>query len=298
LSVVLWFSIREALTEEFPGYKIPLIVKAPEEMVVVKKRVDTVNITLRGPRNLRLESFKDIKAEYRIKDAGRAGEYSFFLSPSDINNPPGTKVVSIEPSEIKVELDKIIKRKLPVEPEIIGEPAAGYKLDKEKIKLDPNTCLISGPKRIINSITYIKTKPIDVTGRIRPFTKRVELERLVEGQPAAQELIELTIPIEEDYTRKEFKDISLHILGGPLESFRVKTSPEKVNLILGGKRPVLDKLNPAELITYVKISGLKKGKYQLPMQLILPGETVLLSEVPVIDVEVEDLLTPRLEKEE
>ena len=275
-----------------------MIVKAPEEMVVVKKRVDTIKITLRGPRNLRPESFKDIKAEYQIKDAGRAGEYSFFLSPSDINNPPGTKVVSIEPSEIKVEVDKIIKRKLPVVPQIMGEPAAGYKLDKEKIKLDPNTCLISGPRAIINSLTCIHTKPIDVTGRIRPFTKRVGLERLVEGQPAARELIELTIPIEEDYTRKEFTEVPLHILGGPVESFRVKTSPEKVNLILGGKRPVLDKLNPSELIAYVKIAGLKKGKYQLPLQLILPAETVLLSEVPVIDVEVEDILTPQLEKEE
>ena len=275
-----------------------MIVKAPEEMVVVKKRVDTVEITLRGPRNLRPESFKDIKAEYRIKDAGRAGEYSFFLSPSDINNPTGTKVVSIEPSEIKVEIDKIIRRKLPVEPEIIGSPAAGYKLEKEKIKLDPNTCLISGPRAIINSLTCIHTEPIDVTGRIRPFTKRVELERLVEGQPVAQELIEITIPIEEDYTRKEFNEVPIHILGGSVESFRVKTSPEKVDLILGGKRPVLDGLNPAELIAYVKIAGLKKGKYQLPLQLILPGETVLLSEVPVIGVEVEDLLTPRLEKKE
>ena len=264
---------------------IPLKVEMEsEQMTVSEISVRVVEVTLSAPRALIVNlASQDIQALHKIgSEVKTAGEYSFRLEPSEIRLPSfQIRVIRIVPETVTVKLDELMVQKLEIKPDFVGEPAIGYTLLTEEIRMDPNAILTQGPKGVLEQMTTALTEPIDLVGRIRSFHRTVEV-KLPPGMKAMSEsLVNVYVPIREEFGEKEFTDVPVRILRGPAASGVVDVSPDKVSFVLKGSKIYLEKMTLETLLAYVDLGNLKKGDYELPLQVVLPENVTLKDKEPV-----------------
>lgn len=268
---------------------VPLkITLENEQMTVSDVSARVIEVTLSAPRALIVNlASQGIQVEHQIsKEIKTAGEYSFRVEPSEIQLPSfQVRVISIRPASVTVKLDELIAQKLEIQPDFKGEPAIGYKLLDTEVRVDPTAILAQGPKGVLEKMTVAKTSPIDLVGRIRSFHRTVEVLLPASVKPMGASLIEVYIPLREEFDEKEFKDVPVSVLRAPGTDGDVKLDPDKVNLVLKGSKRYLEKLVPEKILAYIDLGDSKTGEHELPLQVVLP-ETVSLKEKQPIQVKV------------
>ena len=288
LAITLWFYVAGEQNENLEK-KIPLNIKPPQGMIITKRSTSKVDVLFRGSKN-RLASIPlDIAIYYEIKNVHKLGEYNFSISSNKIDVPSGVKVVHIKPSVVTVTLDKLTTKWLAIKPNVEGKAGKGYRIVHEKIKLNPNISLIEGPEKILKGLDFIYTSPIRVRGYTRSFTQRVSLEPLVKGQLPSLDIVEVVVPIEEEFVNKNFKEVPVNFLVSSEKSYSIHPSISSIDIILTGRRNDLDELNNENILAFVDVTDLNPGKYELPVQIKLPNNIFLLSDVPLIKITVKDV---------
>lgn len=285
LAVGLWYyAVGEESIEV--TRVIPLRVQmANPKMLVSEISVKALRVTFSAPRSLIANiASQDIQAVHKIgEDIKTTGEYSFRVEPSEIRLPNfQMRVAKIVPEAVTVKLDEVVVQKFEIQPDFVGEPAFGYKLLSEEVRLNPNALLVQGPKGVLESLKTIKTEPIDLIGRIRSFNRTVRVKLPPTVKPMSESLVDVLIPIREEFDEKEFKDVVVRVLNVPDGNQAYEINPEKVTVVLKGSKRLLEKFSSENLLAYVDPSGLKKGEYELPLNIILPEEVSLKDKKPLI----------------
>ena len=264
---------------------IPLKIQmVSPQMTASEISTKVVQVMLSAPRTLIVNlASQDIQAVHKIDpEIKSAGEYSFRLEPSEIRLPNfQIRVVKIVPETVTVKLDELIVQKLEIQSDFVGEPAVGYKLLADELRMDPNAILTQGPKGVLEKMKFAKTEPIDLVGRIRSFYRTVEVKLPPGVKPMSESLVNVYIPIREEFGEKEFKDVPVRILRSPAASGVVDLSPDKVTLVLKGSKLYLEKLASETLLAYVDLADLKKGDYDLLLQVVLPENVSLKDKEPI-----------------
>ncbi len=266
---------------------VPLKVQmANPKMTISDISTQVVQVTLSAPRAMIVNlASQEIQVVHQIgADIKTAGEYSFRVEPGEVQLPNfQIRVMRIIPETVTVKLDEVIVQKLEIQPDFVGEPAIGYKILQEEIKMDPNAVLAEGPKGVLEKMTSAKTDPINLVGRIRSFNRTTRIQLPKNVKPVSGSLVDIYIPIREEFDEKEFKDVPVRILKGPETNGNgAELDPEKVSFVLKGSKRVLEKLQPETLLAYVDISGLKKGDHELPLQVVLPEALSLKEKQPIM----------------
>lgn len=264
---------------------IPLKVQVADAgMTVSEISAKSAQVTLSAPRALIVNlASQDIQAVHKIgSEIKTSGEYSFRIEPSEIRLPSfQIRVLKIIPETVTLKIDEVIVQKLEIQPDFVGEPAVGYKLLTDELRMDPNAILAQGPKGVLEQMKSAKTEPIDLVGRIRSFHRSVEVKLPASVNPMSESFVSVYVPIREEFGEKEFKDVPVRVLRAPSASGVVDLSPDKVLLVLKGSRLYLEKLTPETLLAYVDLADLKKGDYTLPLQVVLPENISLKDKEPI-----------------
>jgi YbbR domain-containing protein len=264
---------------------IPLKIQmSSAQMTASEISTKVVQVTLSAPRTLIVNlASQDIQAVHKIgPEIKTSGEYSFRLETSEVRVPNfQIRVVKIMPETVTVKLDELIVQKLEIQPDFVGEPAMGYKLLVDELRMDPNAILAQGPKGVLEKMKFAKTEPIDLVGRIRSFYRSADVKLPLSVKPMSESLVNVYIPIREEFGEKEFKDVPVRILRSPAASGVVDLNPDKVTLVLKGSKLYLEKLAPETLLAYVDLADLKKGDYDLSLQVVLPENVSLKDKEPI-----------------
>lgn len=292
LAVVVWLYASGEERVEVSKI-IPVRFEAPSKtMKVLDNSLKSVKVTMLVPRNiLSSVSSAELSAYHKIKDVNRAGEYSFLVNRQDFDLPPGNiQITKIEPEVIKVALDEVVSIKLPVEPNFLGEPGIGYAVDKENIMLDPNAAMIEGPKSKIERMTTVFTEPIDLVGRTRSFSKKIQLMLDPDLKSVISPLlIDIYVPIKEEFSDVNVPDLKISVLSSPDQSYKVELDPSVVTVTLKGPLASFEGFDPKTILAYVNIQNLKEGDYSLPLELKLPSRVSLKGDPPLVKVRLEKL---------
>ncbi|HEY4230670.1 MAG TPA: CdaR family protein [Thermoanaerobaculia bacterium] len=168
---------RERISER--SYRIPLsIVNIPTGTIIVSPVPDGVDVRVRGSFTA-LRQLEPAKLEAVVDLLGASqGEKRYPLAPEDINVPRGVEVIAIAPPEIRLSLDAVADRVLPIVPEVTGTPANGSQI--EEIVAEPRSGRVQGPARTLARLTSLRTEPVSVDGREASFTAATT----VAAQPA------------------------------------------------------------------------------------------------------------------
>ncbi len=171
IAILIWFVFaaqqRERISER--SYGIPLsVADLPERTVIASPLPPTVEVRLRGPFTaLRQLDPSKLEAVIDLTDVPR-GERIYRLAPEDINVPKDVEVIAISPSEVRVALDSLAEKTLPIATRLTGEPAPGRVV--EEASVEPRSARLLGPAAALAKMTSVETDPVSLAGRAASFS--------------------------------------------------------------------------------------------------------------------------------
>ena len=171
IGILVWFVLsartRERISER--SYRIALsVVNIPPRTIIASPLAAAVDVRVRGPFTaLRQVDSTKLEAVVDLQGAER-GEKIYRLSPDDINIPPEIEVVSISPGELRIVLDAVADRVLPIAANLTGAPAAGYTV--ADVAVAPRSARVEGPAATLSQMKTITTDPVSLEGREASFS--------------------------------------------------------------------------------------------------------------------------------
>ncbi len=190
--------------------------------------------------------------------------------------------MKIEPDVVEVSISLTRgypEKQLTVKPKIVGKPAPGYYISE--ILSSPDELKIFGNYSKINSIEFLETIPIDVSGITKTLSVKVpptldEGLNIVEGEV---ELVEVAIQVKEVIIDKTLKNIS--VLPQNISPFiSCEIIPEKVDITVEGKNVLVDKLKVENIKAFVKFVDNFKVEQNVEVQVDLPEGISLIKIEP------------------
>ncbi len=157
IAIVLWMyvigEVNPEILSEIKNIEVKLVnIEKLEQagLVVMGQDYYAVNIKVKGRRSdvVNITS-QDINAIADIRGFGK-GESSI---PVEINLPSNLEVESINPIQIKVTLDEVVRRSKPVQIQYTGSAAQGYIHGTPVI--DQPEIMVSGPETYVKSVENV-----------------------------------------------------------------------------------------------------------------------------------------------
>lgn len=257
LAVVLWAFTNFELDVE-RDIRVPLHLSSlPENLIIANKQPDSVDLSLRGQRNL-LSSFaysnKSIPVDLQKTKQGVL-KIDMKRAASQIV-PRGIDIVAARPAKLSLNIDRLVMKKFKVKP-VLGEPDSGYEISKD-IKVVPEFVEVKGPASQLAVLETIETAKIKLEGEKAEFTAPVQLQlpsqymEILEGDHA-----NVTVHIKEIILTKEFRDFDIVPRNfGELEYST--TSELKATLVFNGPYKTINNLTSNDIRVF--IDGAEMGE--------------------------------------
>jgi len=174
IAVALWFFLSWEKRENQSERVIPASVtyNTADQMTVLDP-VQQVDVRVRGDaRRVRTLNPFLVNVLVEIKQT-EPGSVEVTLSPDQVFVPEGVRVVSVNPNTIQVSLDAVVTKRLPVEVDLVGEPAAGASVGSP-VAIPP-AIELQGPKSRIEEVDVVKTRPVSLNGHAQTFEETVSV---------------------------------------------------------------------------------------------------------------------------
>jgi YbbR domain-containing protein len=188
LAVLLWAIVRgEQWAEKVVSARLELR-DAPEGLGIVQRPDTNVLLRIQGPKRV-LDAL--VLDEVAVSLAGRQlreGKAMVVLSPAEVVGVPrGLEVVEVTPRSLRLQVEAVVEREVPVQARLEGSPGPG--LVVQDVRCEPRVVRIVGPRSEVRGIPLVFTAPVSVQGRTQGFAARADLEppgrqvRLVKPAP-------------------------------------------------------------------------------------------------------------------
>jgi YbbR domain-containing protein len=172
-AVLLWYGLAGQKNENISvrGVKAALtLVNMPRNLVLMSSVPDTISLQLRGPLSKSLNAAAGLEVYLDLADA-RPGATSFTIDGAGITLPDDVEVVSIEPSAITLELERLTSSNIRMLPIVEGVPAPGFTIGETRIS--PVQVNVQGPESRVLELEFVETTPISVEGATGPVEATV-----------------------------------------------------------------------------------------------------------------------------
>ncbi|MDR0382662.1 MAG: hypothetical protein LBH50_01605 [Spirochaetaceae bacterium] len=248
-----------------------LQIEGLSELVIASAIPESVSVKLRGDSDaIASVSASDIIAYIDLSEYYEKGTYRV---PIQIIKGGATLdieplEITVEPFDIKLQLDKTVSKNVRILPNIIGAPAPGYGLISGSVT--PDQATIEGPSSLMDSIAFIETEPLDISGRYSDFSLLLALVRPGQFFTILSGLtVEYSAKISEADIEKEFTGI--HVSAANLNgNFTAKIVPESGSVKLRGNYDSVERFVPNSDTLFVDCSGIAtEGSYNLPVNVKL-----------------------------
>jgi YbbR domain-containing protein len=167
LATGLWLAVSSSPPSEVALNVAVIFRNMPADLEISSENIPGVQIRVRGPQRIvrRLQP-SDLRAEINLSGM-KPGEDTFDLTKA-IGVPDGLEVVQVVPSEVHLVFDARARRRVPVRARVVGTFMAGYRIGE--IKTEPDSVLIIGPKKKVDSVESAITDAIDISGVLDEIT--------------------------------------------------------------------------------------------------------------------------------
>jgi len=258
----------------------------PEDMVLTYHHTDKIEIRIQAaPRLIEMLNKEtilypaDLYTDLAFDPAGDSnsigpGSYMLPVDKTRIPMDPAIKILEITPSYLSVRLEKKITKTFKITVPYVGKPAKGH-LALEPA-CEPASVELTGAESLLNNITQLKTKPIDIEGAGEDFKKKVPLD--LENPllySSSNTMFLVTIPIQQRMVTKSIVDLPVQIWNN---TSNVKIEPPVITIEIKGPFDQLgNKAIVDEIYAFMDLKDLKTGVYarhayiNIPVDLIMTG---------------------------
>jgi YbbR domain-containing protein len=265
LALGLWLFVNAGQHISQQAFTVPIGYRGlPPHFVIGGLHPDSVNIQVSGPRTL-LSLIEPSRLALRLDLSGvSVGQSSFKVGPENFNVPRQTTVTSISPSQIVLDIDKIVTRDVPVRLVTTGAVADGYQVASKTV--NPHAVRIRGRSKVLAHIEQVETEAVDLTGATTDLSRIAPLV-LPEGATRVDPSeVAVDLTVSEVIANKEFLAVPIQVHNSGYPSIVL---PGHVNLKVRGPVLTLARINLADTVS-IDADGMMPGSYTVPVQLTLP----------------------------
>lgn len=161
-AVLTWAWVQsEQVVED--RVRVRLDWTTPDGLVPVETPLEFATVTVSGVQAL-MRNMRPVDMVMALDiSSAREGDVTVDLAERPIQGlPPELRVTAVNPGTLRLELDRVLKRRLKVAPLFKGEAAEGYAV--KDFSVSPDHVDVSGPARVIRALNEVATEEIDVSG--------------------------------------------------------------------------------------------------------------------------------------
>lgn len=263
----------------------------PENMVLTEFHTDNIEIRIRAaPRlmeRLNTETLRypvDLYTDLAFDPAGdfdsiEPGEYLIPVYKKRIPMNPAIKILAVKPAYVSVRLEKKVRKFFQIKVPYTGTPAQGYTaLDAVA---DPPGVELMGPESVIESISELQTKPIDLANVNEGFKKKIPLD--LEDPSVVffpDQVVTVTVLVEQQLVSKTIENIPVLAWN---TAFPVKIEPAGITVSIKGP---FEKLSKKEVLgriySYVDLKDMKPGIYVRHAYINMPVDLIMTDASPQV----------------
>jgi YbbR domain-containing protein len=236
LALVTWAWVQSEQVVEEP-VRVRLAWTYPDGLVPVTPPDEHVTVTLQGVQAwVRAARRQDLVVDVDLRSA-REGAAKVDLVDRPVRGLPSqVRVAGLTPARIDLELDRLLRRTVPVVPSTRGELAAGYRLSG--VRVEPDRVELVGPARVLRGLAEVSTDPVDLSGLRESATFEVGLELGMGGvRPARARRLAVHADVAVMMAERTLTDVPVRV------DARWSASPAALDLSLRGPAAVLDALD-------------------------------------------------------
>jgi YbbR domain-containing protein len=158
LALAVWVSsVTAADPDEVSAYPHPIkleFVGQDPSLINVSSSATQVTVTLRAPRSVWELIKTDSNAVRAIVDLSglSAGSHTLNVQIQIAERP--ARMTSVTPEKVEVVLEPLVTRTMPVEFNVLGDPATGYQADA--VQTEIREVIVSGPESMMNSAAKVE----------------------------------------------------------------------------------------------------------------------------------------------
>lgn len=251
--------------------------KLNEILIVSSVTLDRNEVIIKSNKE-KLNKVASVKAivDVNALNAASAGTYTLDNVKLVAYDEKGTEIKNIEIVPENVTATVIItspSKEVPIKVVPIGEVSSGSAISA--ITSSVNKVTIYGEEKILNAIENIEVE-IDVNGLNQDKTYQTEIKKPSGIRSISATTVTIKVEMEKE-TSKEFPDISIEKenLGSGLRAIGASEADTKVSVIVKGVSKLLNALEPTDIRTYVDLTDLGIGTWEVPV--IVTGTDLRLS---------------------
>src|SRR6185436_6140872 len=270
LAFFLWYSINVSERDAERVLELPIVVrKLPPDLIVVNAPDRAVTATLRGPRTI-LDGVDEQRGRIALDLlAATPGEMRIELTPDMIRPelPRRLKLVRLEPQRLKMQVERLLRRRVPVRAELAGAPALGYMTAESSVR--PAEVEVAGPKSKVEDLKEIRTEPIDMQGLEHGFQRNTLLAWAGDLVSFTPDHVLVSVSVEEVSVSREFKDVPVRIVNSRERT--VALDPATADVTLSGPQRLLHNFKFDDGALLVDADELEPGTHKVKVQVTLPA---------------------------
>jgi YbbR domain-containing protein len=264
IAVFIWFFV---VTENDYEYvmEVPVkVINIPQGMVLFNEIPKNAKVKIKGSGKalIALSVSRGARLELDLSDVHH--KKTFFLQPKNVllSRPAGSIETQeiISPDSMTVVLDEFQIKKTPVVAKIKAKTAPGYTIVGD-VLINPDSVIISGPKRIVSQIDKVFTSEVEYSDLEFDLNDTVPLAAVpsekvdtsvkqVDIFLNVQKLLEVTInevPVE---VRNAPRNITVHVV------------PSTLSLVLEGGGELLSSVSREDIVAYIDYSRVKGSPHK------------------------------------
>jgi YbbR domain-containing protein len=275
LAISLWMFVNAGQHDAETSIQVPISYQhLPANMLIVNTEPRFIKLDITGPPTL-LSLLDPGRLRLRLNLAGvNTGEASFKVTSGMFAIPPHTSITGITPSEIVLDIDKIVTREVPVRLPIEGPVAAGYTITATEVT--PAVVQVTGPSTYVWHLAHVDTAPFDVKGATTVVQRSVDLISPGNKVRVAASTVQAKVTVAEVIADREFRGIPIEVRDS---SYKFRIEPRQVNVTVRGPWLKLSSLD-LKASAYVDADGVTPGYYELPVEVSLPDGVELMRQEP------------------
>ncbi len=157
----IWFSISTGAAEALATVKVPVeYINRDPAMEILQTSDSAVEVQLSGPKALvQAISPEQVKIRFDLSDA-TAGANILTVGQNNVNLPPGFSLKHVNPETIRLDLDIVSSKQLPVQVDWTGRLPEGMLISE--VDVSPKSVNVTGGQGILNELKTLYTVKIPV----------------------------------------------------------------------------------------------------------------------------------------
>jgi YbbR domain-containing protein len=282
---VLWLSVASRPVVQVTFNTVPIVFRnLPESPNLTISKSDTLSarVYVEGPRD-QLDSLRASEVTVVADMTGvEPGIRLISLQLDRSRLPANIKAREVVPSSIRVTVERVIEKEVPVSPQFEGQPPPGYEVINWQIS--PTMVRIEGAESEVRDIKEVSTETVSLEGKAEPFS---DLVKIIIGSPnlnisddgPLKGKVMLSVNIGEVRKERVIDRVPVAVFGAPPGA---QPTPLFVRVKLHGAHSAIDGMTVADLNVAVEYHADKKGQPLTPRVTVAPQ---IADRVMVISVE-------------